>query len=90
MKTLLRASALTFVLALTALTAGKAVSTTGTCHTTCRNNAGQIAGSSWVATYQRCCAGFVPPGSPSPCPPGYNPTSASYTYPDGHSASCPV
>jgi hypothetical protein len=91
MKILLRTSALVAVLAVTALTAGRAVSTTGSCRVICRNSAGQVAGPfSWTSTYSQCC--FGAPGSPNPCPPGYHLSSSEdmFTYSDGHTVHCPA
>jgi hypothetical protein len=92
MKILLRTSLLVAVLAFTALSSGRAVSTTGSCYVICRNSSGQVAGGYiWTSTYSQCCFGS-PPRSPNPCPPGYNVSYSedSFTYSDGHTAHCPA
>jgi hypothetical protein len=91
MKTLFRTSALVAVLAVTALTAGRAASPTGSCIVTCRNNTSQPVGpyAGLTSTYGQCCFGL--PGF-NPCPPGYHLSESEdiYIYPDGHSVHCPA
>jgi hypothetical protein len=91
MKTPLRISLLLAALALTALTAGKAASSTGSCLVVCRNDHGQVVGPyNLSTTYSQCCSGV--PRSPSPCPPGYNQSYSEdkFTYSDGRTVSCPA
>jgi hypothetical protein len=92
MKTPLRTFLLVTVLAFTALSAGRAVSATGSCRVTCRNNTNQAVGPySWTSTYSQCCFG-APPRTPNPCPPGYNVSYSedTFTYSDGHTVHCPA
>jgi len=94
-KTLLRISALAAALAVTALTAGRAVTATGSCYTLCRSNTAggpQVTSATWVATYQQCCFGFSPPRPVNPCPPGFHYVDGEAVFTDssGVRKACPA
>ncbi len=85
MKTLLRASALTAAVVLTALLPARAI-TLGTCNTVCATP-GVLRGTtvSWSSTQAQCCD-----QTSAPCPAGTYPRSSIYYYPfPGGEYVCP-
>ena len=91
MKTLLRTSALTAALALTALAAGHATFTpppssgTGTCRTTCYTSSGSV-NVSWPSSQEACCSDT----GASHCPAGSTPSGWTWYQPSGGFAGfCP-
>ena len=73
MKNLLRALALSAVLALTALSTSSAAPL-GTCRTFCYGSSGLPTSVTWGATREDCCEGTRTP----PCPPGTTPRTISW------------
>lgn len=86
MKTLLRTSALAAALSLSALAAGHAIVTYGTCTTYCTDpTTHTLSTVTWYTTESQCCGGSV-----NPCPAGDTRGGGSFQPTNGFARLCAI